>query len=290
MVALPPAKGRRKPSLQARLRPCLAADALGRGQRDHLEGQNEDCWPNMAFTIGRWLVYAAILAMVTGCQTNGGNPSPRGDGIAAFPAPAYERAAAQGESVYDLDPARSKLRAYIYRAGPMARQGHSHVIVARDWQGALVLDADRPDDARLDLRIPVAALEMDPPAVRESLGGAFGSDLTSQAREGTRDNMLGPELLMAKRYPAIAVSLADVTGELPRPILTLRVSVRDRTARVPVPVAVTRRDGQIRAEGRLILRHSQLGLTPFSAFGGALRVAEPITIEFDLVGERRAQD
>ena len=50
MVALPPAEGRRKPSLEARLRPSMAADALGRGYRDHSERYNQNgCRPKSAY-------------------------------------------------------------------------------------------------------------------------------------------------------------------------------------------------------------------------------------------------
>jgi hypothetical protein len=243
----------------------------------------------MTRIIVRGLIVALMAIVAASCQT-ARPPAPTGEGVTAFPSAAYDRAAARGTPVYDLNPDQSKLRAYVYRAGPMARQGHNHIIVARDWQGALALETGRPGEARLDLRIPVAALEVDPPGVRQSLGGAFAERLDQSVREGTRGNMLAAERLMADRYPVIGVSLAGVTGELPRPILTLRVRARDETTEVRVPVAVKRNGERIRAQGRLILSHRELGMTPASAAGGALRVAEPITVEFDLVGKRRDAD
>lgn len=234
----------------------------------------------------RAVLAVAAVVMVSACQGTGSDQGARSQ-PGGFPASAYELAAEDGLTVYDLEPGESTLRAFVYRAGPMARQGHNHVIVATDWRGALALDADKPARSRLDLRIPVAGLAVDPPELRRGLGGSFGSDLSASAREGTRANMLGPDLLAAAEYDQIAVSLVSVTGELPRPILTLAVTIRGRTSEVEVPVAVTRDDDRIRAQGRVVLRHDAFGLKPISAAAGALRVAEAVTVEFQLVGSRR---
>jgi hypothetical protein len=229
-----------------------------------------------------------VAAAIAACQSA---PPEAGSAEAgAFPTDAYQRAAERGDPVFDFDTAASTLRVYAYRSGPLAQKGHNHVIVARDWRGALALDPEELGDSRLDLRIPAAGLQVDPPGVRAELGGAFGGELDAAARTGTRENMLGARLLDAEAYPVIAISLVGVTGELPRPILTLAVTVRGNRTEIDVPVAVSRQNGGIRAEGRAVLRHEDLGLAPFTAAGGALRVAEALMVAFELVGERRRPD
>lgn len=241
----------------------------------------------MVGVLFRLVMVGGLVWALAACETS----PPSSDGsssVGAFPEAVYERAAERGQPVFDLDPAASTLRIYAYSAGPLRRQGHNHVIVARDWRGVLALDTDELSASELDMRLPLDGFAVDPPAVRASLGGAFGSELSESARQGTRENMLGPELLDADAHPVIGISLADVTGELPRPILTLAVTVRGQRSTVTVPVAVSRQNGRIRAEGRTVLRHDALGLDPFTAAaGGALRVAQPLTVEFELVGERR---
>jgi len=235
------------------------------------------------------LVLIIGLTSLSACQSAPERASASAT-VDAFPHAVYERATARGIPVYDLAPGDSALRAFVYRSGAMAKQGHNHVIVARDWQGTLALEPDELDASRLDLRIPVEDLAVDPSTLREDLGAAFGSELSDKAVAGTRSNLLSVDLLQANDYPFIGVSLVGVTGELPRPILKLAITVRGGTTEVTVPVAVQRRDDRIRAEGRLIVSHDELGLTPFSAAGGALRVADPIVVEFALVGRRRSAD
>lgn len=232
------------------------------------------------------ILLSGLLMLLSGCQT----PPPSGDRVTAdaFPEGVYERAAAAGRAVYDLDPEASRIRLYAYRSGTLAEYGHNHVIAARDWRGAAIVDPDDLDASRLDLRLPVSGLDVDPPAVREPLGGGFASTLDAADRADTETNLRSPSLLDAEAHPRIGVTLSAVEGALPRPLLTLVIRAGGGQATVRVPVAVTLDDGRVTATGRFVLTHSALGLTPFSAAGGALRVAEPVTVEFRLVGRRRS--
>lgn len=216
-------------------------------------------------------------------------PRPEHAGVVpSFPDAVYRRAAARGEAVYDLDASRSTLRVFVFPAGALASFGHSHVIEAGSFRGAVTWPEDDVSRARLDLAVPVGDMRVDPPAVRRALGGAVGEVVDADARQGTRANMLGPEVLDAEHYPRIAVTLAAVHGDLPRPILDLKVFVRGSAATVTVPVAVSIDGDGIVADGRAVLRQSSLGMTPFSAAAGALQVADPVVVDFHLVGRRRA--
>jgi len=232
-------------------------------------------------------IVASIVAVA--CQT----PVPRPQGLESavpeFPESAYRQAANQGEAVYDLDPAESRLRVLVFAAGPLADLGHTHVVVAGRFRGAVALPRGDVTDARLDLVVPVAALQVDPPAARRALGGDFAEPLDAADRQGTRDHMLGPALLDSDTYPRVAVTLAGVRGALPRPILDLTIHVHGGTTTVAVPAAVTVNGDRLTADGRLILRQTDLGLTPYSAAGGALQVADPLVVEFHVVGSRREQ-
>lgn len=54
-----------------------------------------------------------------------------------------------------------------------------------------------------------------------------------------------------------------------------------------MPAAVRVEADRLTAQDRFVLTHEVLGITLFSAAGGALRVAEPLVFEFELVGRRR---
>lgn len=235
-----------------------------------------------------WIRSAALVviaALMAACQPMRTAPPAKGE--IAFPASEYRTAAAAGHRVYDLIPGSSTLRVFVYRAGALARFGHDHVVVASDFRGAVAWPSQEPGKARLDLVVPVGALKVDPPAVRRALGGAFASELDRDAVEGTRENMLGAQVLDAERFPRVGIHLVGVEGGLPRPILKLAVSLRGSQKTVSVPVAVAMDGDKLQASGRLVLRQSDFGMEPFSALGGALTVSDAVTVEFDLVGRRR---
>ncbi len=52
-------------------------------------------------------------------------------------------------------------------------------------------------------------------------------------------------------------------------------------------MAVKREDDRLRAQGRFAIRQSWFGVEPFSALGGALRVQDWLTVEFDVVARAR---
>lgn len=203
----------------------------------------------------------------------------------AFPADFYRDAARRG-AVYTLDPAASTLHVLVFRDGPLARQGHNHLIAAAAFTGAVFLPDAGLDGARMDLVVDADALAVDPAAERAAAGAAFTAPVPSSARAGTRDNMLGPAVLDAPVHPRIGVQAVVVGGELPELVIdaTLSLKARSHTLRLPVQVRV---DGDtLRARGALVLHQQDLGITPFSAAGGLLRVADPLLVRFEIVGRR----
>jgi hypothetical protein len=53
---------------------------------------------------------------------------------------------------------------------------------------------------------------------------------------------------------------------------------------VPVQLDIT--DKRLSVSGHLLLKQSDFGMTPFSAVGGLLRVADELQVEFELVAVR----
>lgn len=228
----------------------------------------------------------ALALLLTGCAAVAPPPDEAALDTVAFPVEAYREAQAEGRAVYWLQPEESSLRIYVFRAGPLAEAaGHNHVMVAERFRGAAAWPEGEPEEARLNLVVPVDGLEVDPAVVREALGGAFSSHVKPEDAQGTRSNMLSPAILDAAHYPAIGVRLVEVEGELPRPILTLAVTLHGVTREVTVPAKVSISAERLVAEGMLVLRQTRFDIEPFSALGGALRVADPVVVEFHLVGE-----
>jgi len=225
-----------------------------------------------------------LLAAMSGCQTAAGPP-------AAQPVPEAAPAmpAAAGQPVlsrcYELDGGASEVRVLVYRAGPLARVGHNHVLVSRAVHGRLAV-TDPVTDSRLSLVLPVSSLEIDPPALRAEEGPDFSAEVSDEARAGTRKNLLGELVLDANAYPEVHVGLSGWRGPSWAADATLELSVRGHVAEKTVAVSVTEDASKLEATSAFTVSHQELGLVPFSALGGGLRVADDMRIRARLEFER----
>jgi polyisoprenoid-binding protein YceI len=198
-----------------------------------------------------------------------------------------------GAAAYRIDSARSELRVLVYRAGPMARLGHNHVIVNRAVSGWV--DAAGAAAQALSLQVPVAEFIVDDAQARDAEGPDFSQDVTDDARAGTRRNMLSAALLDADRFPAITLRSVAVTpaaqvpgadGQARTWVATLDVQVAGHASKLTVPFTLESAAGSMSASGSVVLRQSDLGLTPISVMLGALQVQDELTVEFKLVATK----
>jgi len=197
-----------------------------------------------------------------------------------------------GAAAYRIDPAQSEVRLLVYRAGPMARLGHNHVIVNRavgGWMDA----AHGAAGKSLLVEVPVADFVVDEAQARAAEGPEFAEAVTDDARAGTRRNMLGEALLDAARFSTITLrgmAVATPAGgqgqgtQAPTTWLaTLNVQVAGHESNLKVPFTLETAAGRVTASGTAVLRQSDLGLTPVSVMLGALQVRDEFTVEFKLV-------
>jgi hypothetical protein len=192
-----------------------------------------------------------------------------------------------GAAVYSIDSAQSELRLLVYRAGPMARFGHNHVIVNHSV-GGWVDAASGPESASFSLYVPVADFVVDDARARAEEGEDFSAEVPDEAKAGTRRNMLSGALLDAERFPVMTLTSVGITqapdGKL---AATLTIGVAGHESTLAVPFTLESSAERIAAAGSVVLRQSELGLTPFSAMLGALQVQDAITVRFKLVALRR---
>ena len=167
----------------------------------------------------------------------------------------------------------------------MARLGHNHVMANGEVSGWVAASRGAAG-ASLSLRIPVAGFVVDDAQARTAEGPDFAEEVASDAREGTRHNMLGEGLLDEERFPNITLisrTLGLVDG---MPVATLAVSVAGHESTLVVPFALETFADHVSGSGTFVLRQSDLGLAPFSIFLGALQVQNEITVKFKLVAVR----
>jgi hypothetical protein len=226
-------------------------------------------------------------------------------GLAACGAPKTRQSPAMAEGVeptrppvgaaaYSIDSAQSELRLLVYRAGPMARFGHNHVILNRAI-GGWVDAAARPESASFSLYVPVADFVVDDAQARSEEGQEFSAEVPEEAKSGTRHNMLGAALLDAERFPIMTLTSVGIAPDPKLPesgnlVATLTVGLAGHESTLVVPFLLTISPDRISAAGTAVLRQSDLGLTPISAMLGALQVQDEITVKFKFVAAAAAPD
>jgi hypothetical protein len=219
---------------------------------------------------------AALLAACGAPQARRGH-----EAAPAAPEPVARVAA------YRVDAARSEVRLLVYRAGPLAQFGHNHVIVNRAVGGWV--DATEPvSAASFSLQIPVADFVVDDPDARAEEGPDFAGEVAEDAKSGTRHNMLSAALLDADHFPditltSIAVTPAPGTQAQGKLAARLTVDVAGHETTLVVPFTLETTADRLSVSGTVVLRQSEIGLTPFSVMLGALRVQDEITIKFKFV-------
>jgi polyisoprenoid-binding protein YceI len=187
--------------------------------------------------------------------------------------------------IYYVDEKQSELRVLVYRAGPLARFGHNHVIVNHAIHGTVSL-ADAAGESAFRLNVPVAGFVVDDTEARREEGADFEGDIPDDAKSGTLHNMLSAALLDADEFPMITVnSVAVAAAQDPSGASTaaVSISVAGHESTIDVPFTLHLDSRRVSATGSLELRQSVLGLTPYSLMLGALQVQDAITIKFDIV-------
>jgi YceI-like domain len=185
---------------------------------------------------------------------------------------------------YQIDANRSELRVLVYRAGPLARFGHNHVMVNRAIRGAVSLA--ETGAAVFWLKVPVAGFVVDDAQARGEEGPDFAAAVPDDARSGTLHNMRSAPVLDADEFPVITVNgtaagaRASGAAEL---VATLAIGVAGHESKIDVPFVLESDPDHLSATGSVELRQSALGLTPYSLMLGALQVQDAMTIKFRIV-------
>jgi hypothetical protein len=205
---------------------------------------------------------------------------------AVRPAPAPPPTAPHAGKPYDVVAADSLITVLVYRGGTLASAGHNHVIAAHTPVGTIYLPDD-PLQASIELHLAAAELAVDEPQLRaREASGEFPPDVPQSAREGTRRNMLGPAVLDAAEYPELVLRsqrLEPAAGAPGVLVAWLDAQVRDQHRTTSVPLRYEIAGDTLTVTGETTLRQGELGLTPFTAFMGALAVQDEMRVRFRIV-------
>jgi hypothetical protein len=237
---------------------------------------------------------AALALLLAAC----GAPPPRPPNPHPAAPPPASTPAAHG-TAYRIDSAHSELRLLVYRAGALAALGHDHVIVNRALEG-WVAPAGSSAGAAFFLSIPTSGFVVDEAAARAQEGADFSEEVGDDAKAGTLHNMLSAALLDAQNHAAITVqsiSIEPAPGGAQVPPAdgqvspagmqaTLRITVAGHDSSLVLPFTVETSAGRLHAKAAFTMQQTALGLTPFTALLGALRVEDQVRVKLDLIATR----
>ncbi|HEY5665582.1 MAG TPA: YceI family protein [Gammaproteobacteria bacterium] len=187
---------------------------------------------------------------------------------------------ATGETrLYTIDAAQSEVYWRIYRAGAAARLGHNHIISMPELAGSVTLGSDL-ETAQWDLRFAVDSLVIDDPELRSRHGEDFESVPSEDDKAGTKRNMLTDRVLNGEIFPEIRLSGTGVSGTFDAAELPLSIEILGRTIEQTFPASIEMGPDSLTVTGEFRLTHDDLGMEPFSAFGGIMAVGNDIDFTY----------
>ncbi|GGN51268.1 polyisoprenoid-binding protein [Streptomyces albiflavescens] len=176
------------------------------------------------------------------------------------------------DGTYRLGPSTARLLIKTGRAGLGRRAGHDLTIEATRWSGEVVLVVGAPDSSSVSVSIETGSLK-----VREGTGGL--KTLTDADRAEIERTLADKTLLHTAEHPTITFRSTRVTGTPQSFEITGDLTIKGR----PHPATVHGKgNGDGLLSGWATVTQSTWGIKPYTAFLGALRLADEVRMEFEV--------
>ena len=190
--------------------------------------------------------------------------------------PLNPRAASEA---YQIDAAKSRVIIEVGKSGALSfAAGHKHEVSGPIESGSLDIDLENPSQSQVSLVIPTSSLKVsgadEPPADRPKVQEAMESD----------------KVLNIAKYPRItftstSITMKQKTAAALDAIIAGRLTIRDMTRQVSVPVHVQLSDHSLTANGQFSVRQTEFGIKPISV-SGVVAVKDRLDINFSIAARR----
>jgi polyisoprenoid-binding protein YceI len=173
---------------------------------------------------------------------------------------------------YWLGPSTGRLLIKTGRAGLGRKAGHDLTIEVTRWSGEAVIAAGDPERSWVNVSAEADSLE-----IREGTG--WLKPLTDTDRAQIKRSLADKALLHTAEHPLINFRSTRITGSPQSFEITGELTIKGCTR----PVTVHGKgngDGLVR--GWATVTQSAWGIKPYTAFLGALRLADDVEVEFDV--------
>ena len=171
---------------------------------------------------------------------------------------------------YTLGPESGQLLVKTGRTGLGARAGHDLTLEVTRWQAEVTVDS--VDVARSSVRVEADAGSFE---VRSGTGGV--KPLTDADRVEIKKT-LREKILHTGQHPTITFRSAQITGTPGSFSIDGDLTITGRTQPVTVHARVT--DDHV--QGTAAIEQTRWGIRPYTAFLGALKLSDEVTVEFSI--------
>ena len=201
---------------------------------------------------------------------------------APLPQARYAAAEDAGAAVYRVLPQESLILVRVGRDGRMKHLGHDHAVASEDVQGLVAINEELPT-SHAHLVFPVRNLIVDRADYRAQLGLDTNPDEDDIA--GTYTNML--KVLEPQLHPWVEMQVLTVSGSLDNPTLSVSVTLHGAAFEYLLPVEMEIAGDRLVVTGQASIRHVDFDLSPYSAAGGLLKVADELQVDMRVVAVRQ---
>lgn len=185
-------------------------------------------------------------------------------------------------TTYAVNSAESYIHIYTGTAGIFEMFSHRHLVAITRIQGEVSIT---PEESSAHLIVQPEDFLVDDNAERaRAADPEYREPVSEDIQTDTKTNMLGDRQLHADRYPEIRVDI-QLDRLSATPILDVTVHILGREQHLQIPAILDVDEQHVWATGYFELSHSDLGIEPYTAFGGLLRVAEGLRMQFKIVAE-----
>ncbi|MFF4760879.1 YceI family protein [Streptomyces sp. NPDC001292] len=174
------------------------------------------------------------------------------------------------EGTYGFGSPTGRLLIRTSRAGLGRKAGHDLTLEATRWSGEAVVVTSDPGKSSVTVTVETGSL-----TVREGTGGI--KPLTDADKVEIKRLLAGEGLLHTAQHPVIAFRSTSVTGTPESFEITGDLTIRGRSHPVTVHGGS---DGDGMVCGWATVTQSSWAIKPYSAFLGALKLADDVRIEY----------
>lgn len=166
---------------------------------------------------------------------------------------------------YSFGPHNGRLTVKTSREGLAKKVGHDLIIEVREWSASVNVGED-PSQTSISASAQVSSLNP-----TEGVGGV--KPLTDGDRADIRKNitqkiLTSPEISFKSSSVKVSGNSATISGDL---------TIMGRSQ--PVDIQLSEAGGSVK--GSFTVVQSRWGIKPFTAMMGALKVADPVQVEFE---------